>query len=242
MRRPLVAVVGSLAVLFAAATTAIAVVDNDPRDGGSGYGTNQMTNGQTRWGSQDRHPGPRHWMHGAAVATEFGYLTEMVAHHEEAVAAAPELRRSDRPQMRVFGQSVVASQTAQIEQMKAWLSEWYPGRSTDVDYQPMMRDLTGLSGDRLDRVFLEDMIPHHMMAVMLSQQLLVRGVADHDEANTLAVSIRDEQHAEIFWMQRRLEAWFDGGWRHGMGPGSRWGPGMGPGMHGSSGMGAGMMW
>lgn len=160
-------------------------------------------------------------MHGAAVTTEFGYLTEMVAHHEEAVAAATELQRSERPTMRAFGRSIVTSQTAQIVQMKTWLAEWYPGRSTDVDYQPMMRDLTGLSGDRLDRVFLEDMIPHHMMAVMMSQQLLAQGVADHDEVNALASSIRDEQHAEIFWMQRRLEAWFDAGWRHGMGPGMR---------------------
>lgn len=231
MRRPLVAVAGSLAVLVALATAAIAVVANDQRDGGSGYGMHQMMNGQTRWGGNDGPPGPRPWMHGAAVTTEFGYLAEMVAHHEEAVAAATELQRSDRPQMRAFGRSIVASQTAQIDRMETWLAEWYPGRSTDVDYQPMMRDLTGLSGDRLDRAFLEDMIPHHMMAVMMSQQLLVRGLADHDGVNALAVSIRDEQHTEIFWMQRRLAAWFDAGWRHGMGPGmGRWGSGMGSGM------------
>lgn len=235
MRRPLVVVAGSLAVLFAVATAAIAVIDNDGRDRGPGYGMGQMMTGQTRWGGQDRPSGPRHWMHGAAVTTEFGYLTEMVAHHEEAVAAATELQRSDRPRMRAFGESIVASQTAQIEQMDAWLAEWYPGRSTDVGYQSMMRDLTALSGDKLDRVFLQDMIPHHMMAVMMSQQLLVRGVADHEEVNSLAASIRDEQHAEILWMQRRLSAWFNAGWQHGMGPG------MGPGRHWKSGMGAGMV-
>lgn len=231
MRRPLVAVAGSLTVLLAVATSALAVVGNDQRDGGPGYGMHQMMNGQTGWGSRDQPPGPRHWMHGAAVTTEFGYLTEMVAHHEEAVRAATELERSDRAQMHAFGASIVASQTAQIEQMQTWLADWYPGRSTDVDYQPMMRDLTGLSGDRLDRAFLQDMIPHHMMAVMMSQQLLVRGLAEHDEVDVLAVSIRDEQHAEIFWMQRRLAAWFDAGWRHGMGSGmGRWGSGMAPGM------------
>ena len=227
MRRPLVAVAGSLVVLIAAATAAIGVVVNDQRDGDFGYGMHQMMDGQTRWGDVDRPSGPRHWMHGTTVTTEFGYLTEMVAHHKEAVAAASELERSDRAQMRAFGRSIVASQTAQIERMETWLAQWYPGRSTDVDYQPMMRDLTGLSGDRLDRAFLRDMIPHHMTAVMMSQQLLVRGLADHDEVDALAVSIRDEQHAEIFWMQRRLAAWFDAGWRHGMGPGmGRWGPGM----------------
>lgn len=223
MRRHLVAVAGSLAVLLAVAAAAIAVVDNDRPERGSGYGMGQMMNGQTGWGGPDRRTGPRHGMHGAAVTSEFGYLTEMIAHHEEAVAAATELERSDRAQMRAFAKSVAASQTAQIERMTAWLAEWYPGRSTTVDYQPMMRDLTGLSGDRLDRAFLQDMIPHHMTAVMMSQQLLVRGLADHHEVDALAASIRDEQHAEIFWMQRRLAGWFSADWRHEMGPGmGRW--------------------
>jgi uncharacterized protein (DUF305 family) len=223
-------VAGSLVVLLAVATATIVMVESRQRDGG--YGMHQVMAGQPDGGRRFGSPGARDGMHGAAVDTEFDYLTEMVAHHEEAVAAARQLERSDRPQMRAFGQSIVASQTAQIDQMKGWLSEWYPGRSTDVDYDPMMRDLSRLSGDTLDRVFLQDMIPHHMMAVMMSQQLLVRGVADHDEVNTLAVSIRDDQHDEIFWMQGRLAAWFDTGWRQGMGSH----------MHGGSGMGAGMMW
>jgi uncharacterized protein (DUF305 family) len=228
MRRRVVAVVGVLAVLLAMATVAVAAaVLNDRGEGGtSSYG------GPSMWRDRDRPLGEHGRMHGFAVTAEFGYLTQMVPHHEEAVAAATELQRSDRPQLRALAQSIVASQTAQIDQMTAWLDEWYPGRSTDVDYQPMMRDLTGLSGDRLDRVFLQDMIPHHMMAVMMSQQLLMHGVADHEEVSDLAETIRDEQHAEIVWMQRQLAAWFDTGRGHGMGmsPGTGMGPGtaMGP--------------
>jgi uncharacterized protein (DUF305 family) len=135
----------------------------------------------------------------------------MVAHHREAVAAARELARSDRPQMRALGESVVTTQTAQIEQMAAWLVEWDPDAATAVDYRPMMRDLSGLSGDRLDQAFLEDMIGHHMVAVMMSQHLLWRGT-DHDQVAQLARSIRDEQHAEIIQMQRWLAQWFDADW------------------------------
>ena len=80
----------------------------------------------------------------------------------------------------------------------------------------MMRDLTGLEGDRLDRAFLQDMLWHHMGAVMMSQQLLMRGVADHEQVEVLAKTIRDEQRAEIFQMQRWLRAWFGGGWQLGM--------------------------
>ena len=161
------------------------------------------------------------WMPGAVVDSEFDYLTEMIAHHEEAVTAAQGLAGSNRPQLRAFGAEIVVTQSAQIDQMRAWLTQWYPGRSTEVDYRPMLRDLSGLSGDRLDRAFLEDMIGHHMAAVMMSQQLLLRGLADHDQVNELARTIRDEQHIEIFQMQRWLADWFGVRWG-GMGPGMMW--------------------
>lgn len=146
------------------------------------------------------------------VVGESEYLTDMVAHHREAVAAARELARSERPQMRAFGESIVTTQTAQIELMTGWLEEWYPDTSGESDYHPMMRDLTGLTGDELDRTFLEDMITHHMIAVMSSQHLLWRGT-DHDEVTELARSIRDEQHREIVEMQRWLRQWFSIDWR-----------------------------
>lgn len=150
-------------------------------------------------------------MHGMRVDSEYDYLVEMVAHHEEAVTAARELERSPRAEMRDLGEAIVASQTAQIDQMQRWLAEWYPDRDAQADYEPMMRDLADLSGDRLDRVFLQDMIGHHMAAVMMSQQLVVRGIAEHEQVEELAESIRDEQHAEIFQMQQWLREWFGAG-------------------------------
>lgn len=232
MRRPLLAVVGVLAVLFVVATAALAVTVGAQRGDGPGDRMGRMM-GAPAWGEPGREQGQLGRMHGMTVRTEFAYLAEMVAHHEEAVAAAEELRRSTRPRMRAFGESIVRTQSAQIEQMKDWLARWYAGRSIDVDYEPMMRDLSGLTGDRLDRAFLEDMVPHHMAAVMMSQQLLVRGVADHEAVEDLAESIRDEQHAEIFRMQRWLRDWFGLGWHHGM-RGPRWDDGW-------SGMGSWMM-
>lgn len=136
------------------------------------------------------------------------YLAGMVAHHQEAVVAARELARSDRPQMRALGQSIVDTQTAQIEQMTDWLAEWYPEQPAAVEYRPMMRDLSDLSGDSLDQAFLQDMIGHHMAAVMMSQHLLRRG-ADHEDVAQLATTIRDDQHTEIIQMQRWLTQWFD---------------------------------
>ncbi|WP_110241562.1 DUF305 domain-containing protein [Nocardioides gilvus] len=166
----------------------------------------------------DPSPGPGDHMGGMGgirTDSEYAYLTEMVAHHEEAVEAAGQLQRSSRAEMRDFGEDVVATQSEQIDQMQEWLAEWYPDRTGAVDHQPMMRDLTRLAGDRMDQVFLEDMISHHMGAVMMSQQLLSRGLADHDEVEALAESIRDEQHAEIFQMQQWLKEWFNVDRQHG---------------------------
>ena len=176
-------------------------------------------------------------MGGAGELSEPAYLTEMIAHHQEAVTAARELTRSERPELRSFGESIVATQSAQILQMHAWLDEWYPEQSPTEDYQPMMRDLSGLSGDRLDEAFLDDMIGHHMAAVMMSQRLLWRG-ADHDEVADLARTIRDEQHSEIVQMQQWLAEWFDTEWSLDQGRGlcPHAGAGAGPGsMMGRSG-------
>jgi uncharacterized protein (DUF305 family) len=139
---------------------------------------------------------------------EAGFLREMVAHHREAIEMAGELSRSDRAAMRDLGASIVASQSAQVEQMETWLDEWYADEPTDTAYEPMMRDLSDLSGDRLDRTFLEDMVGHHMAAVMMSQRLLVHGAAEHDEVADLARTIRTEQVREIRWMSERLSTWF----------------------------------
>ena len=222
MRRPWVAVVGALALVAAMAGVAVAAVSGE-REPASGHRMHGMKS-SSPWGGPGWRQDSHGWTHGSAVGTEFTYLSEMVAHHEEAVVAAEELGRSDRPQLRAFAASIVETQSAQIDQMTAWLAQWYPGRSTDVDYQPMMRDLSGLSGDELDQAFLRDMIPHHMTAVMMSQQLLVRAVAEHERVNALAASIRREQHAEIFQMRQWLADWFGTGWE--LGRGSAMMPGM----------------
>lgn len=143
------------------------------------------------------------------VTDEFSYLTMMIPHHEEAIKAAEVLKAgTDRPEMREFAQKIIDTQTREVNQMRSWLAAWYPGRDTGVNYTPMMRDLTGLQGDALDRAFLEDMIPHHMAAVMMSQHLLSASLADHAEVEPFAQTIRDSQRAEIMTMRGWLSDWF----------------------------------
>ena len=236
MKRFTILVVTLVVVVVVVAATAVGVVlanrDEDTRNRmglGKGSPGASSTPGwcDDSWNSTmgPMMMGPM-MMGSPAVDSEHEYLAEMVAHHREAVAAARELVRSDRPQLRGFGESVVETQSAQIELMTAWLADWYPDENTAVEPRPMMRELSGLSGDRLDRAFLQDMIGHHMAAVMMSQHLLWRGT-NHEEVAHLARSIRDDQHTEIVQMQHWLARWFDTDWHGGMG----WGmwSGQGPG-------------
>lgn len=205
MKRHLLVFASAAVLLIAGSAVVGGIVATERHDARNGMAT--MMSGlepTDAWPS-----GMSGWMHQTAATDEFTYLTVMVAHHQEAVSAAAELRRSPRAEIRAFGESIVATQSAQIKQMRAWLGQWYPGRPTAVDYRPMMHELSGLKGDALDRAFLQDMIGHHMAAVMMSQQLLMRDVAEHAETKDLAASIRDEQHLEMFQMRTWLADWFD---------------------------------
>jgi uncharacterized protein (DUF305 family) len=139
------------------------------------------------------------------IDSEFEFLTHMIPHHEEAVATATYLRdNTEREEMRAFAEDIIKTQSSEIDQMTLFLKTWYPAQNHEIEYQPMMRELEGLRGDALDRAFLEDMIPHHMTAVTMSQQLLTRGLAEHEEVALLAGSIRDSQRDEIHMMMNWL--------------------------------------
>jgi uncharacterized protein (DUF305 family) len=141
--------------------------------------------------------------------SEFEFLSLMIPHHEEAVATAQRvLEHSNRPEMREFARNIIDVQTAEIEQMEVWLGEWYPGQDTDLTYSPMMRDLSELEGDALDRAFLEDMIMHHMGAVMMSQRLVNHGLVEHQNLRPFARNIASTQRQEIGQMRRWLQNWY----------------------------------
>jgi uncharacterized protein (DUF305 family) len=199
----MIAGIAAGSVLATAAATGVAVTAGNAQPP---QATGWHRNGQNYGPMSDMWSMSR--MHGTRIGSEFDYLSEMVAHHQEAVTAAGQLQRSSRAEMRALGASIVKIQTAEIATMNEWLTAWYPGRSAAVDYQPMVHDLSKLSGDALDKAFLQDMISHHMAAVMMSRQLLMRGQAEHQEVRAFAVSVRDTQHTEMFRMQQYLSDWF----------------------------------
>jgi uncharacterized protein (DUF305 family) len=69
-----------------------------------------------------------------------------------------------------------------------------------------MRDLTNLSGADLDKVFLEDMVMHHMGAVMMAQQ--AKSFSMREEIKNLSDEIIKAQNTEIALMQEWLKSKF----------------------------------
>ncbi len=142
------------------------------------------------------------------VASERAFLEGMIPHHQEAVATAKEVlaRGGTTPEIRQLTSDIITAQEKEIAEMQAWYQDWYGEAYAAVPgaYEPMMRDLTALSGSELDTVFLEDMIMHHMGAIMMAHS--VARHIEHEEIVTLSNAIIETQTAEIALMRQLLVA------------------------------------
>jgi uncharacterized protein (DUF305 family) len=140
------------------------------------------------------------------VSSEREFLTGMIPHHQEAVDTAQEVlaRGGSTPEIRTLATEIIAAQEAEIALLKEWYLAWYgEAYAADDSYQPMMRDLSPLSGAALDKQFLEDMIPHHKGAIMMAES--VRPYITKQEITDLANAIMTTQTTEIELMQRLLK-------------------------------------
>jgi uncharacterized protein (DUF305 family) len=150
--------------------------------------------------------GNMHGMHGANPVTEREFIQHMIPHHQEAVDTAKMVlsQGGSNEEMRDLAQNIILAQEAEITNMKSWYRTWYgEDYKDDGKYQPMMRDLTPLSGAELDKAFLEDMIMHHMGALMMAQQ--VSASIEHTEIRSLAENIAKTQSEEIITMRILLK-------------------------------------
>jgi uncharacterized protein (DUF305 family) len=146
-----------------------------------------------------------HGMHNMEVLTERDFIEEMIPHHEEAVETSKiMLARSQNAEVRKLTEAIITAQEKEIADMKSWYETWYgePYTATGT-YEAMMPDLATLSDSELDRAYLQGMIEHHMMALMMAQQ--VAQAIEHPEIATLAQSIAQTQSAEIISMRILLK-------------------------------------
>lgn len=54
------------------------------------------------------------------------FLEEMIVHHEGAIEMAEMLlANTQRPELKMLGENIIAAQTGEVEIMKGWLAAWY---------------------------------------------------------------------------------------------------------------------
>lgn len=140
-------------------------------------------------------------------AFDIAFMTQMIAHHREAVAMADELLANHPPgAVREAAEAIRAAQEPEIEQMTAWLVSWYgvepaSGGMAGMDTANAMAVAAEGSSDP-DAAFLEAMIEHHLGAIDMAGLALAR--ATRGELRAMARDIVVVQANEIFEYQEWL--------------------------------------
>jgi uncharacterized protein (DUF305 family) len=142
---------------------------------------------------------------------EVGFMIDMIDHHAMAVEMAEIcLEEAFHTDLREMCEDIAAAQTAEIEEMQAWLSDWY-----DVSYAPDMKRgdervldrLASTDGAEFEVMFMEMMIRHHRRAIREGEQCVDR--AWHDPLEAMCEDIVATQTAEIETLETWLCGWYD---------------------------------
>ena len=171
-------------------------------------GVTEITRYQSTDGSWMPHNRSDHMgmMQQMFVTSERDFIEHMIPHHQEAIDTASEVleRGGTTVEMRDLMNNIITAQTAEIESMKTWYETWYGETYEDTgEYQPMMRELANFREVKLDQVFLEDMIMHHMGAIMMARS--IQPYIEHNEMTELTINIVGTQSAEIVQMRQMLQ-------------------------------------
>lgn len=142
------------------------------------------------------------------------FIEQMIPHHEDAITTANlALQKAKQEEIKKLAQNIIDSQSKEISQMKTWYKNWY-GKDLPTGNQVMMQ--SGMMGNdsdakrleestNFDKAFIEEMIPHHQMAVIMASML--KGGTSKAEMKQLADDIIDAQSAEIEQMREWYRDW-----------------------------------
>jgi uncharacterized protein (DUF305 family) len=154
------------------------------------------------------------------------FMEQMIPHHEDAVAMSElALTRAEHPELKQLAETIIRDQTREIEQMRTWYISWYGVDAPMGDDAFRGREMGGgmMGGGMMDdeadmevlqaasvfdKEFIEQMIPHHQMGVMMARMVL--GRSDRPEIQELARAIIRTQTAEIEQMQDWYQDWYGG--------------------------------
>ena len=156
------------------------------------------------------------------------FIVQMIPHHEGAIAMAKvALERSKRPEILSLANGIIEAQQKEIDDMRSWYQSWYgstppsggmgmlaPSGIGDSRSGMHMGGMTGepdvlksVSAEDFDREFINQMIPHHEMAIVMAQMLAA--TTERPEMKQLAGNIITSQSREIEMMRSWLTSWYE---------------------------------
>lgn len=151
-----------------------------------------------------------------AAGMDAMFIEQMIPHHEDAIVMAEiALRRAGHPEIRQLAEDVIRTQSAEVEQMREWYRQWFgtevPERGDSFGMMGGMMggmvDLEALEkADEFDKAFIEAMIPHHQMGIMMSR--MAGSATRRPELRALTQSIVRTQSEEIDDMREWHEEWY----------------------------------
>jgi uncharacterized protein (DUF305 family) len=150
-----------------------------------------------------------------ASGMDAAFIERMVPHHDDAIDMARlAVERAEHPETRQLAQDIIRTQTAENARMRRWYREWFGTEVPEIGASGMMGgmmagspDLRDLEdADPFDKAFIEAMVPHHRMGVMMAE-MAIRTSA-RPELRELARSMAAAQRAEIEDMQRWYQEWY----------------------------------
>ncbi|HLI27954.1 MAG TPA: DUF305 domain-containing protein [Chloroflexota bacterium] len=160
----------------------------------------------------------------AQVPFDQQFIDMMVPHHQGAVEMARiALQRASRPEIRQLADDIARSQSAEIDQLRAWRQAWFGSPDTPpLSQMPMLAGATGgaemvhdmsaeveqlrAAPEPFELAFIDLMIPHHQSAIEAARLALER--AEHEELRALAQAIIAAQQREIDQLRAWRAAWF----------------------------------
>ena len=155
------------------------------------------------------------------------FIVMMIPHHDGAIAMAElALTRAKRPEIKTLAEQIKASQTAENSQMRSWYRQWYGsdvptwtaggmgmgsgmrmGMGSGMGMPGMATSLEALKlAPDFDRAFIEQMIPHHRMGVMMASH--AQWNTQRSELRTLQAAMVKEQSEEIGQMETWYRQWY----------------------------------
>jgi uncharacterized protein (DUF305 family) len=148
-------------------------------------------------------------------AYDIAWMSQMIEHHRGALVMSQDcVKVCERAEVKKAAQTIINDQTKEIKQLEGWLRTWYNAKPDAKqmalmreDNAPMMQQtkagmapMSGMSMP-IDQSFLEGMIAHHEMAVMMGQDALKK--ANKPELKKFAQSVINAQSKEI----KQFKAW-----------------------------------